>query len=75
LETQCEILAKNKKPPPFIRKAVSFSISPTWARISKFITLISRIENTRRDYMHSALLEVYDALGVSITEIVQKKIS
>lgn len=30
---------------------------------------ISRIENARRDYMHSTLLEVCEALGVSIQEI------
>jgi transcriptional regulator with XRE-family HTH domain len=34
---------------------------------------ISRIENARRDYMHSTLLEVCDALGVSITEIMREK--
>ncbi len=34
---------------------------------------ISRIENARRDYMHSTLLEVCDALGVSLKEIIQEK--
>lgn len=32
---------------------------------------ISRIENARRDYMHSTLLEVCEALGVSIFEIME----
>lgn len=32
---------------------------------------ISRIENARRDYMHSTLLEVCEALGVSIFEIMK----
>jgi len=34
---------------------------------------ISRIENARRDYMHSTLLEICEALGVSIIEIMQEK--
>lgn len=34
---------------------------------------ISRIENARRDYMHSTLLEVCDALEVSIMEIMKEK--
>ncbi len=34
---------------------------------------ISRIENARRDYMHSTFLEVCEALGVSIVEIMQEK--
>ena len=33
---------------------------------------ISRIENARRDYMHSTLLEVCEALGVTIIEIMTK---
>ena len=33
---------------------------------------ISRIENARRDYMHSTLLEVCDALEVSIFEIMKE---
>ncbi|MCZ4224837.1 helix-turn-helix domain-containing protein [Pedobacter rhodius] len=32
---------------------------------------ISRIENARRDYMHSTLLEVCEALGVSVFEIMK----
>ena len=32
---------------------------------------ISRIENARRDYMHSTLLEVCEALGVSIIDIMR----
>ncbi|MFD0767148.1 helix-turn-helix domain-containing protein [Mucilaginibacter lutimaris] len=32
---------------------------------------ISRIENARRDYMFSTLLEVCDALGVTIEEIIK----
>jgi transcriptional regulator with XRE-family HTH domain len=34
---------------------------------------ISRIENARRDYMHSTLLEVCEALGVNILVIMQEK--
>ncbi|QHS56552.1 helix-turn-helix transcriptional regulator [Mucilaginibacter sp. 14171R-50] len=33
---------------------------------------ISRIENARRDYMHSTLLEVCEALEKSIFEIMQR---
>ena len=32
---------------------------------------ISRIENARRDYMHSTLLEVCEALGITIFEIMK----
>lgn len=32
---------------------------------------ISRIENARRDYMHSTLLEVCEALNVSVFEIMK----
>jgi DNA-binding Xre family transcriptional regulator len=33
---------------------------------------VSRIENARRDYMHSTLLEVCDALDVSVIDIMSK---
>lgn len=33
---------------------------------------VSRIENARRDYMHSTLLEVSEALDVDILEIMKK---
>jgi transcriptional regulator with XRE-family HTH domain len=33
---------------------------------------VSRIENARRDYMHSTLLEVCDALGVNIFAIMKQ---
>lgn len=32
---------------------------------------ISRIENARRDYMHSTLLEVCDALEIDIIEVMR----
>jgi transcriptional regulator with XRE-family HTH domain len=33
---------------------------------------VSRIENARRDYMHSTILEVCDALGISIIDVMTK---
>lgn len=32
---------------------------------------VSRIENARRDYMHSTLLEVCEGLGISVVDVMK----
>lgn len=54
------------------RKQLGWSQEDLAQRCSVNAAKISRIENARSDYMHSTLLEVCNALGKELSEIIQE---
>lgn len=66
-----EIIGKNVKK---LRKAQKLTQLELANKCSVNREQISRIENGRRDYMHSTLLEVCDALGISAIEVMTEKV-
>ena len=66
-----EIIGKNVKK---LRKEQKLTQLELANKCSVNREQISRIENARRDYMHSTLLEVCEALGISVIDVMTEKV-